>query len=92
MIQKLCDMHIIKLSKYKKSNIINRKGKEKPIITSTWKENSKQISEKCMYFFKSFLRKTLVTRDSPQTQKSVVKSLNTSASTINKIISQDLQC
>ena len=54
MIQKYCDMHGIKISKCKLSNIINWKAEEPTIITSTCKEDYKRISEKSTYCFKSF--------------------------------------
>ena len=92
MIEKRCDMHGIKISKYKISSNINQNGKKTSIITSTWKEYFKGISEKGKYIVSNLFKvKTLVTRENSQVQKSIAKSLNVSVAIINKTINQDLQ-
>ena len=52
-IKKFFDMHGIKTSKNRISNVIIGNEKQS-IIVSTWKEDSKRISEKGTYSFKSF--------------------------------------
>ena len=55
MIQKRFDMHSIKNSKCKMNKIINQKAKNCQSLLLHGKiEDSKRISEKSKYYFKSF--------------------------------------
>ena len=61
------------------------------MIISTWKEVYEQISKQVRTISNLPKAKMLVIRQNQPKQKSISKSLNKSATTLNKIISQDLQ-
>ena len=83
-------MHDIKISKSKISNIINGKGKNCPSLFLFQKEAPNKYLKKVRTVSNHFKVKTMITGN-PLFLKSVAKSLNTSITTINKIINQDLQ-
>lgn len=91
IIQKRCEMHGIKISKCKISNIINRKGKNRQSLFLHGKKTPNEYPKKVRTVSNVSKVKSLVTRENPPTQKSIAKSLDTSVATINKIINQDLQ-
>ena len=70
MIQKLSDMHGIKISNCKMSNIRNRKGEKPPFIFSYRKEDSKLISKEDTYTVSTLFIasiKTPITRENSPT-------------------------
>ena len=83
MFQKHCNMHGIKISKCKISNIINWKGKTHQSLLLHGKKTSNKYMKKVHTVSNLSKVKTLVTRENSPIQKSISESLIIPVATIN---------
>ena len=87
VIQKRCEEHGVHISKGTISNIVNNKGKNRPILLSGGKKLPNSYPKRKRNAAKV---RSLILKENPATQRTVAKSLKCSVSTVNKIINVDL--